>query len=125
MCPFKRRKQTCWLLLIINYNLHPTICTHLENLICVGVIPGPKCPADINSFLQPLIEELLELAKGTAAADVLGGKLFALRAHLIAIFGDIPAVTKLLDFIGHNGCFPCRFCMMPTVCGRTAKGGSH
>jgi hypothetical protein len=125
MCPFKRRKNTCWLLLIINYNLPPDERMKIDNLICIGVIPGPKCPADINSFLQPLIDELLELARGVDAVDVTQHKLFALRAHLMTIFGDIPALTKILEFIGHNGCFPCRFCLIPTVAGATSGGGSH
>ncbi|KAF8666953.1 Transposase family tnp2 [Rhizoctonia solani] len=125
MCPFKRRKNSCWPLLLINYNLPPDERTHIDNLICIGVVPGPKCPADLNSFLQPLIKELLELAHGVAAVDITTRKLFALRAHLIAVFGDIPAITKILEFIGHNGCFPCQFCYMPTVSGPTSGGGFH
>ncbi|CEL54833.1 hypothetical protein RSOLAG1IB_11778 [Rhizoctonia solani AG-1 IB] len=125
MCPFKRRKNSCWPILLVNYNLPPDERFHIDNLICVGVVPGPKCPADLNSFLQPLVDELLELAHGVAAVDVTTGTLFALRAHLIAIFGDIPAITKILEFIGHNGCFPCRFCYIPTVSGPTSGGGFH
>lgn len=125
MCPFKRRKNSCWPLLIVNYNLPPDERTHIDNLICVGVVPGPKCPADLNSFLQPLIKELLELARGTVAVDITQRRAFALRAHLIAVFGDIPAITKILEFIGHNGCFPCRFCLIKTVAGATLGGGSH
>ncbi|CEL56160.1 hypothetical protein RSOLAG1IB_07613 [Rhizoctonia solani AG-1 IB] len=125
MCPFKRRKNSCWPIILVNYNLPPDERFHIDNLICVGVIPGPKCPADINSFLQPLIDELLELARGVAAVDVTTSTLFALRAHLLTIFGDIPAITKILEFIGHNGCFPCRFCYIPTISGPTSGGGFH
>lgn len=125
MCPFKRRKQTCWPIVLVNYNLPPEERTRTENLICVGVVPGPKCPADLNSCLQPLIEELVELAQGTAVVDVSQRKLFSLRAHLITIFGNIPVITKILEFIGHNSCFPCRFCMMPTVSSATSGGGTH
>ncbi|CEL58469.1 hypothetical protein RSOLAG1IB_12138 [Rhizoctonia solani AG-1 IB] len=124
-CPFKRRTNTCWPILIINYNLPPEERICVENMICVGVIPGPQCPNDINSFLQPLIDELRELARGVAAVDVNQRKLFSLRAHPLTIFGDIPALTKVLEFIGHNGCFPCRFCLMPTVPGPTSGGGFH
>ncbi|KAF8753706.1 Transposase family tnp2, partial [Rhizoctonia solani] len=53
-------------------------------------------------------------ARGVAAVDVNQHQLFALRAHLLTIFGDIPALTKVLEFVGHNGCLPCRFCLMPT-----------
>ncbi|QRW21895.1 Transposase family tnp2 [Rhizoctonia solani] len=124
-CPFKRRTNTCWPILIINYNLSSEERTRIENMICVGIIPGPQCPADINSFLQPLIDELRELARGVATVDANQRRLFSLRAHLLTIFGDIPALTKILELIGHNGCLPCRFCFMPTVLGPTSGGGSH
>jgi hypothetical protein len=125
MCPFKRRKKSCWPLILINYNLPPEERNLLSNLICVGVIPGPKSPKNLSSFLWPLIEELLELAAGTPCIDTRNGVIFALRAHLIAIFGDIPAITKFLEFIGHNGRYPCRFCLMLAIQGLTAGGGTH
>ncbi|KAB5591793.1 hypothetical protein CTheo_4785 [Ceratobasidium theobromae] len=125
MCPFKKRKNSCWPLILVNYNLPPDIRTHLHNIYCVGVIPGPSSPHDINSFLQPLVDELLELAKGVEAVDILHEELFQLRAHLISVFGDIPALSKILEFIGHNGRYPCRFCKIEATRGQTSKGGTH
>ncbi|KAG9084841.1 hypothetical protein FRC06_003870, partial [Ceratobasidium sp. 370] len=54
--------SAAWPLILVIYDLHPSICTKLENVICVGVVPGPK------EF--PLIEELLELADGVEASKV-------------------------------------------------------
>jgi hypothetical protein len=119
MCPFKRRKHSCWPLILINYNLDPKIRTLLGNIICVGVIPGPHSPKDLGSYLQPLIEELIELARGVDAFDAATGEVFKLFAHLLNIFGDIPAVTKFLDFIGHNGRLPCRFCKIVAIQGNS------
>lgn len=124
MCPFKRRKHSCWPLILVNYNYPPEERTHLRNLICVGVIPGPKSPKNLSSFLWPLIEELLELAAGTPAVDARNAVVFALRAHLLSVFGDIPAISKFLEFVGHNGRYPCRFCLILAIRGATAKG-SH
>lgn len=62
--PFKRRKHTCWPIIIFNYNLPPEVRFKLSNLICVGVIPGPKQAKDTDSFLAPLVEELLGAAWG-------------------------------------------------------------
>ncbi|KIY61189.1 hypothetical protein CYLTODRAFT_384771, partial [Cylindrobasidium torrendii FP15055 ss-10] len=42
--PWRRRKKTCWPLLLYNYNLPPEIRFHLEHIISVGVIPGPNKP---------------------------------------------------------------------------------
>lgn len=123
-CPFKRRKQSCWPIILFNYNLPPEIRVQLDNLLSVGVIPGPHSPKDMNSFLQIFVDELVDLARGVPTADVRGQELFMLRAHLLAIFGDIPAVSKILDFIGHNGLLPCRFCLIPAIRGAT-QNGSH
>lgn len=49
--PFKRRNQSCWPLVLYNYNLPPEERFHRENVICVGVIPGPKKPHNVDSFL--------------------------------------------------------------------------
>ncbi|KAJ2930473.1 hypothetical protein H1R20_g6626, partial [Candolleomyces eurysporus] len=63
-CPFKRRKKTCWPLLVYNYNLPPEIRFWVQHIVCIGVIPGPKKPKDFNSFFWPAIEEFLKLAQG-------------------------------------------------------------
>ncbi|CCO38023.1 hypothetical protein BN14_12185 [Rhizoctonia solani AG-1 IB] len=63
--PFKSRKQSCWPLLVFNYNLPPSIRTRLENMLCLGVIPGPNSPKEIDTFLEPFIDELELLARGS------------------------------------------------------------
>jgi hypothetical protein len=108
--PFKKRKSTAWPLIIFNYNLPPDIRFHLNNILALGVIPGPRKPHDADSFLWPLLKELYKLAIGVRAFDILSGKLFPLRAFLIVVFGDIPAVSMLMRMKGHNGISPCRMC---------------
>lgn len=49
--PFKHRTNTVWPLIIFNYNLPPEIQFHLDNILCLGTIPGPKKPANFDSFL--------------------------------------------------------------------------
>ena len=108
--PFKKRKQTAWILLIFNYNLPPEQRFRRDNILCVGIIPGPKKPWDADSFIHPLVRELLELAVGVSAYDALSRSVFALHAYLITGFGDIPAVSMLMHMKGHNGVCPCRMC---------------
>ncbi|EUC57887.1 transposase family Tnp2 protein, partial [Rhizoctonia solani AG-3 Rhs1AP] len=112
--PFDDNKQSCWPIILFNYNLPPTIRFQLEHIMCVGVIPGPNQPADLNSYLEPLIDELEELARGVPAFDTAQKRVFALRAYLIAVFGDMPAIAKLMEMAGHNGKVPCRAC---EICG--------
>ncbi|KAF8596396.1 hypothetical protein BDV93DRAFT_534733 [Ceratobasidium sp. AG-I] len=80
---FKQRRKgssSAWPLILLNYNLHPSIRTRLDNIICVGVIPGPK--------------------------------EFVLHAFLIILFGDIPAISKLLLLKGQNAITPCQTCLV-------------
>lgn len=114
-CPFKRRKQTCWPIIAFNYNLPPEERFHLENIICLGVIPGPKQAKDTDSFLWPLVDEMLTLARGITAFDGLAKESFILHAYIILAFGDIPAVAKLMQMKGHNGRCPCRMCTITGI----------
>jgi hypothetical protein len=67
------------------------------------LIPGPTCPGkDFDVFLEPLIEDLLELWKGVHTYDALTGKPFNLRAAVLWCIHDYPALS--------------------TLCGRTTKG---
>jgi hypothetical protein len=108
--PFRRRKKTCWPLLLYNYNLPPEIRFHLQYILCIGVIPGPNKPKDFDSFFWPAVEELLKLAMGIRVFDVAQSELFPLRAYLILVFGDIPALSMVMRIKGHNGLRPCRMC---------------
>jgi len=61
--PHRRRKSTAWPLILFNYNLPPDIRFHINNIIAVAVIPGPKKPKDIDTFLWPLLRELLHVVE--------------------------------------------------------------
>ncbi|CCO34284.1 hypothetical protein BN14_08379 [Rhizoctonia solani AG-1 IB] len=82
----------------------PDVHMHQDNIICVGAVPGPHSPKDINLFLQPLIDELAQLAKGVEAVDVVREEIFSLRAHLIAAGGDLPAISPTANKKTHLYC---------------------
>ncbi|GBE87125.1 hypothetical protein SCP_1003720 [Sparassis crispa] len=113
--PFKRRKQTAWPLIAYNYNLPPEVRFHKKNIIPIAVIPGPKKLANFDSFLWPLAEEMLRLAVGVRAWDVLTAAMFVLHAFLILVGGDIPAISMIMCMKGHNGYAPCRMCKIVGV----------
>ncbi|RXW12694.1 hypothetical protein EST38_g13161 [Candolleomyces aberdarensis] len=114
-CPFRRRKKTCWPLLIYNYNLPPEIRFWARHILCIGVIPGPKKPKDFDSFFWPAIEEFLRLARGVRCLDQQTLEHFWLRAYLIICFGDIPAISMIMRMKGHNGLSPCRMCKITGI----------
>jgi len=105
--PFKRQKHTMWILLIFNYNLPPEQCFQKDNILCVGVIPGPNKSWNTDSFIHLLVQELLELAIGMSTYDTLLSHLFTLHAYVITAFGDIPAIFMLMHMKGHNSQCPC------------------
>lgn len=143
---FKRRRRglsTACPIILVNLNLHPSIRSRLENILCVGVIPGPKQCKDLNSFLIPLLEELLELADGVESGKVASnaddlddddevaahgageGSKFVLRACIILLFGNIPAISKLLAMKGHNSITPCRVCFIRGVLCHLARNSVY
>lgn len=108
--PFDSNQESCWPIVLFNYNLSPAIRFQLENILCVGIVPGPSQPKDINTFIEPLIQELEDLARGVPAFHGVDKKPFRLHAYLLVCFGDMPAISKLMCMTGHNGKVPCRAC---------------
>lgn len=94
-------------ILVQNLNLPPEIWTHAENLICLGVIPGPHQPKDLKSFLIPLDNECAILAQGVPTYDASTQSFFVLHTYVINKNGDIIAVKKFLQIKGHNSLSPC------------------
>ena len=72
--PFKRWKLTACILLVFNYNLPPEQRFQKDNILCVGIIPGPKKPWDADSFIYLLMCELLELTAGMSTYDALSSR---------------------------------------------------
>ena len=120
---FNKRNLSAWPVILINYSLPPDIRTHLLHVLCYGVIPSPKAVKDMDSFLHPLYRELEKLARGIKSMDVRSKELFLLRVFLILIFGDMPAIAKVMRIKGHNGFSPCRCCEIHGV--RYPKGSVY
>jgi hypothetical protein len=108
-----------WPIAVINLNLPPDIRTHLENIIVLGVVPGPTEPKDIGSFLYPFIIEAEVLAKGVSipSYDSLHQQDILLDVHAYTLMAivDIPAGSKLLNVKGQNGRLPCRLCWIQAI----------
>lgn len=70
-----------------------------ENVILLGIIPGPCEPAsDINQYLRPLVEELLELFDGMQMHVYGKQELQTIRCVLIGVPCDMPAGRKTWIF---------------------------
>ena len=84
-----------------------------ENVILVGVLPGPKEPQlNVNSFLEPLVKDLLDLWKGVILHTKEGTPVLV-RAALLCVGCDIPAARKTCGFVGHGALRGCSKCLLP------------
>ena len=83
-----------------------------ENVMLVGVIPGPQEPSlHMNSLLQPLVNDLLKLWKGVILKNTHNHSVLV-RAALLCSACDIPASRKVCGFVGHNAIKGCNRCLL-------------
>ena len=61
-----------------------------ENIILIGVIPGPKEPKSLNPHLKPVVNDLLNLWKGMSMQS-LHKTLVYVQAALLCVACDVPA----------------------------------
>lgn len=120
---FRRGKHTAWPVIYINANLSPLERYKDENIIIVGLIPGPSKPKNFNSFMHVFAEELMQGSVGVSAYDALRDEMFVLRFYAPFGGGDMPAVAAAwLNSKGHNAKHPCRACDIEGI--RIIGGGS-
>ena len=85
--PFKHVQYSVGVIYFVIENLPRTDRYKLENIIIISCIPGTKEPKKhINTYLKPVVDELLELWHG--------------RCALTCITCDLPATRKMF-FIYH------------------------
>jgi len=69
----------------------------------------------MDSFSWPLVQELVQLEIGIKAFDGLAHTVFLLYTFLILIFGDIPAISMVMQMKGQNGICPYRMCKIKGI----------
>ncbi|KAK3744047.1 hypothetical protein QZH41_011920 [Actinostola sp. cb2023] len=110
--PYKHTNYSCGVIYLVIMNLPREERFKVENVIIAGIIPGPSEPKlNINSFLQPLVNELIDLWDGvildTSSVSV---GITKVRVALLAICCDIPAARKCGGFAGHSARKGCNRC---------------
>ena len=86
-------------MVILNLSRH--IRFKPKNNIIVGIIPGPKEPElAINSFLEPLVVDLLIFWKGVYLDE--NGMSTLYRFILLGSSSDLPATRKCCGFMSFN-----------------------
>lgn len=144
----RREHQLCCGLIPGMYTSKKTACPRFDNRNFTGKKEKRRGPVpaggviDIDSFLRPLVDDLRILAtEGIRCSrwDPINYSMrgFTLRAHLVVVIGDMPAISKvihllplkfksrgtqahtpifqLMHFKGLNSKVPCRCCTQPAV----------
>ena len=116
--PFKHSLYSVGALYIVLTNLPMAERFNPGNIFLVGIIPGPHEPRlTINTYLQPLVDELNILWKKGINVQTPSGGVQHFHAALLCVACDVPAARKVCGFTGHNsskGCSKCNKCVFQT-----------
>src|SRR3954471_20729507 len=114
MNPFGEQSSShsTWPVTLCIYNLPPWLCMKRKFIMMPVLIQGPKQPGnDIDVYLRPLVDELLQLwgRPGVRVWDEHKQEEFDLRALLFVTINDWPALSNLsgLSNKGYNACTHC------------------
>ena len=107
--PFERGVYAVGALYLTILNLPRDLRYKPENIVLVGIIPGPKEPKyNINSYLTPLV---LDLSEGWNVGFHIRSSHITIKVALACVSCDIPASRKVCGFLSHNAAFGCNKCL--------------
>ena len=101
--PYKNKEHSVGVIYLSILNLPRTERFKFENSLIIGIIPGPKEPSlHVNSYISPMVEELLLFWEGQLVREPgsIGHSFY--RIALLAISSDIPATRKFCGFLSFN-----------------------
>ena len=97
-------------------NLPPHLRFRPENVYLAGIIPGPKEPSlqQLNNLMRPLVDELVDLWTRGLFLDRTALRFVGrfIRAVIIPLVCDLPALRKVAGFAGHSSKHFCSFCRL-------------
>lgn len=112
--PYKHTNCSVGAIYLTIMNLPRSVRFRRENVILIGILPGPNEPKhDINSYIQPLVDELsvlwigqlMQVRKDCEVSSEL------IRCALLCVACDLPAGRKLCGFLGHSAKLGCARCL--------------
>jgi hypothetical protein len=118
-----KKRQSITPVVIYLLNLHPTLRDNASNTLTTHIIPGGFDKDYVDTWLYPLITELNQLREGVDAYDGASNQDFTLKAHVILVTGDGPAVADVMG-TKHPGKAK-QSCRMCTFSGTLGRGGKY
>ena len=125
--PFKHSTYSIGAIYMVNANLPRSERFKIEHVIVVGIIPNMAHEPPTNTFIKPIVEELIDAwehgwqMKSYTSPD--HARIF--RVALVCTGADIPAARKLCGFLGHSATAGCSRCTkrFPGKLGEKNYGG--
>lgn len=109
--PYKHLSYSIGVIYLAILNLPRHLRYKVENIILVGLMPGPHEPKlNVNSYLEPLVKELKTFWGGVELhiANMPVSKV--VRCALVCASCDLPAGRKVCGFLGHMAKYGCSKC---------------
>ncbi|OAD72412.1 hypothetical protein PHYBLDRAFT_102112, partial [Phycomyces blakesleeanus NRRL 1555(-)] len=93
-------------------NLPQSVRFKKENVILVGLMPGPKeaKTSEINLYRRPLVDKLEKLYKGVRVQTYQYPNGTTIHAALFIVACNIPAAQKVCGFTSHISTNTCHKC---------------
>lgn len=83
-------------------------------MLQLAILPGPKTPDVIDSFLGPIVEEFKDLSNHGLLVKRNGSEICKAKVNLVIATGDIPAAAALARHGGHSSGYDRRLCRIET-----------
>ena len=109
--PYKHVSYSVGVLYLVLFNLPREERFKMENIILVGIIPGPsESKKTMNSYLGPFVRDMLEFWEGENIWHEFSQTFVTIRMALVCVMCDIPAARKVCGFAGHSAVHGCSKC---------------
>ncbi|KIO08757.1 hypothetical protein M404DRAFT_22611 [Pisolithus tinctorius Marx 270] len=121
---YDSKESDCWIYIWIILELSPNNCYKKKHVLPGVIIPGPKKPKIIDSFLFPGLHHLSAVQReGLHIWDASQDRNFTSHLFLFLACADGLGLLTLSNFVGHQGKNGCR--MLCPMKGRCKPGASQ
>lgn len=119
--PFKRSEYKVSAIMMSVLNLPRSERFKHKWTMVLGVIPGPSEPkGHIKTFLKPIVDDLVLLWNGLPLHP--DGSI--VKALLLGVSADMPALRKVTQFLGHKADLGCTYCTFQAKREEGSRGAS-
>ncbi len=113
---YESKQSDCWVYIWILFDLSPKHRYQKRYVLPGAIIPGPRKPKDLDSFMLPGLMHISALQKkGLKIWDAADKRFFISRPIVLFICADTVAMSSINGLVGHSGARGCRlWCPMPS-----------